>query len=239
MQRYLRGIVLFLLLWQGLALLINHAALPEPWRVLILLNQYGSDLVVHFLRSGYRIFMGIIVSLAIGIPFGIALGYYRKLDELLSPLVYLISPIPKVAFLPIVLLLLGLGDLAKIFLLTFILVFPIIVVTRAGVKNLPIEYFYSIRSLGACQRQIFYHVILPAILPNLLTALRLSIGTSIAVLFFAETFATDQGLGYYILDSWTMLDYEKMFLGIGGLSLLGLCFFTLVDLAERFLVRWQ
>lgn len=239
MRRYLRGIILFLLLWQGLAVVINHPALPQPWRVLVLLNHYGSDLLIHFYRSGYRILLGIISALTIGIPIGIALGYHQKLDELISPLVYLISPIPKAAFLPIVLLLLGLGDLAKVFLIAFILVFQVIVVTRAGVKDLAIEYFYSIRSLGASRQQIFYHVIFPAILPNLLTALRLSIGTSIAVLFFAETFATNQGLGYYILDSWTMLDYEKMFLGIVGLSFLGLCFFTLVDFLERFFVRWR
>jgi NitT/TauT family transport system permease protein len=93
--------------------------------------------------------------------------------------------------------------------------------------------------LGAGDGQILYHVILPAVWPTLLTALRLSIGTAIAVLFFAETFVTYQGLGYYIMDAWTMLDYEQMFLGIVGLSLLGLVFFVMVDMVERWLVRWK
>ncbi len=238
-NKYPRGIILLIVIWQILAIIINHPALPAPWRVLILIKQYGPDLLIHFFRSGYRIFMGICIALVIGIPLGIGLGYWKIFDELLSPVIYLIYPIPKVAFLPLVLLLLGLGDLAKISLIAFILVFQVAVVTRDGVKDLPIEYFYSIRSLGAGDRQILYHVIIPAITPRLLTSLRLSIGTAIAVLFFAETFATYQGLGYYILDAWTMLDYEKMFFGIIGLSLLGLFFFGIVDLLERWIVKWK
>lgn len=238
-NKYLRGFILLLILWQLLAVTIHHAALPVPLRVLRLLGENWLELGVHFLRSGYRILMGMVLALAVGVPTGIALGYWKKFDELLSPLVYLVYPIPKIAFLPLVLLLLGLGDLAKIFLIAFILVFQIIVVTRDGVKDLPEEYYYSIRSLGAGDGQILYHVIVPAVLPTLLTALRLSIGTAIAVLFFAETFVTYQGLGYYIMDAWTMLNYDQMFLGIVGLSLLGLTFFIMVDLAERWLVRWK
>lgn len=238
-NQYLRGAALFLLVWQILAVLIHHPALPVPWKVMVLLGKYWTDLVVHFLRSGYRILFGMILALGVGVPVGIGLGYWRKFDEILSPLVYLLYPVPKIAFLPLVLLLLGLGDLAKIFLIALIVVFQVIVVIRDGVKDLPPEYFYSIRSLGAGDRQIFRHVILPAILPTLLTALRLSIGTAIAVLFFAETFATYQGLGYYILDAWTMLDYQRMFMGIVGLSLLGLCFFVAVDLVQKWLVRWK
>ncbi len=238
-KRYFLGIISLLILWQCLSLLINHPALPHPWRVLVLLSHYWSELLVHFIRSGYRILLGIGLALGVGIPLGISLGYWQKFDEFLSPLIYQIYPIPKSAFLPLILLLLGLGDLAKVFLISFILVFQIIVVTRDGVKDLPVEYFYSIRSLGAGHRQILYHVVIPAVLPQLLTALRLSIGTAIAVLFFAETFVTRQGLGYYILDAWTMLDYEKMFVGIVGLSILGLVFFALVDLVEKMLVRWR
>lgn len=238
-NRYLRGAVLFLLLWWVLAVVIRHPALPVPWKVLAMFGEHWQELVVHFLRSGYRILVGILLALVVGVPFGIALGYWRRFDEVLSPLIYLIYPIPKIAFLPLVLLLLGLGDLAKIFLIALILVFQIIVVTRDGVRDLPIEYFYSIRSLGAGDGQVLYHVIVPAVMPTLLTALRLSVGTAIAVLFFAETFATYQGLGYYIIDAWTMIDYERMFLGIVGLSLLGLVFFVLVDVAEKWLVRWK
>ncbi|MCK4257762.1 MAG: ABC transporter permease [Halanaerobiales bacterium] len=238
-NRYIRGVILLLLIWQILAWVINHPALPEPWRVLVKVKEFGPELMIHFVRSGYRIFMGIFLALSLGIPVGIALGYWKLFDEIVSPLIYLIYPIPKVAFLPLILLLLGLGDLAKIFLIAFILIFQIIVVVRDSVKDLPKEYLYSIRSLGAKDRQVLYHVIFPAIMPKLLTSLRLSIGTAIAVLFFAETFATYQGLGYYILDAWTILDYEKMFFGIVGLSILGLFFFVLVDLTERWIVKWK
>lgn len=238
-KKNLRGIILILILWELLALLLNHPALPEPWKIIILFNKYFAGLWIHLLRSAYRILMGITIALVIGIPIGIAIGYWEKFDKLLSPMIYLIYPIPKIAFLPLVLLLMGLGDLAKIFLIGLILVFQIIVVTRDSVKDISAEYFYSIRSLGASEHQIIFHLIIPAILPNMFTALRVSIGTAIAVLFFTETFATYQGLGYYIFDAWTMLDYERMFIGIIGLSFLGLIYFTLVDLIEQWVIRWE
>ena len=238
-NKYVRGLLYFLILWEVLAILIHHPALPGPGRVLALLGKQWQALIVHFLRSGYRVSVGMFLALGVGLPAGIALGYWQRWDRVFSPLVYIVYPIPKIAFLPLVLLVFGLGDFAKIFIIAMILVFQIIVVTRDGVKELPEEYFYSIRSLGAGEWEILQHVVLPAILPRLITVLRLSIGTAIAVLFFAETFATYQGLGYYIMDSWTMLDYERMFLGIFGLSLLGLAFFWLIDLAEKVFIKWR
>ena len=235
----LKGIMLLFILWELFAILLDHPALPEPWKIILVFGKFSSDLWIHLIRSGYRILMGIILALLIGIPIGIGIGYWGKLDKMISSVIYLIYPIPKIAFLPLVLLLFGLGDFAKIFLIGLILVFQIIVVTRDSVKSISAEYFYSIRSLGANEHQIIIHLIIPAILPNLFTALRLSIGTAIAVLFFAETFATYQGLGYYIFDAWTMFDYERMFIGIIGLSILGLIYFSVVDLVEQWVIRWK
>jgi NitT/TauT family transport system ATP-binding protein len=116
-------------------------------------------------------------------------------------------PIPKIAFLPLIMLFFGLGNLSKIILISLILFFQITLSVRDSVKNIHPSYYLSIKSLGAGKRDLYRHVILPAMLPNLFTALRVSVGTAISVLFFAENFATRFGIGYFIMDSWLKLDW--------------------------------
>jgi len=161
------------------------------------------------------------------------------MDDLISPMVYLLYPIPKIVFLPLILLVLGLGDLSKIFILSVILFFQVLVTTRDASKSIDEEQILSVLSLGASSRQIFVHAILPACLPKILTALRISIGTSIAVLFFVESFATNSGLGYYILDAWSTLDYLGMYTGILMMGVLGVLLYEAVETIEKRYCHWM
>jgi NitT/TauT family transport system permease protein len=97
----------------------------------------------------------------------------------------------------------------------------------------------SIKSLGGHGFQVYKHVILPAILPNLFTSIRVSIGISISVLFFAENYATNLGIGYFIMDSWLKLDYTAMFSGIVLISLMGTFLFNIIDILERKICVWN
>ena len=115
-----------------------------------------------------------------------------------SPFIYLTYPIPKVVLVPVVLLFLGIGDLAKIVIIFLILFFQILVLVRDQAAALRPELIQSVRSLGAGRRALFRFVYLPASLPAILTGVRQSIGTAVAVLYVAELFATQRGLGYYI-----------------------------------------
>jgi NitT/TauT family transport system permease protein len=162
-----------------------------------------------------------------------------KVDTWLSPLLYTLYPVPKIAFLPLLMLFLGLGNLSKITLVSLILFFQIAITIRDSVKGVHPSYFLAIKSLGASKRQIYQHVIIPAILPNLFTSLRISVGTSISVLFFAENFATRYGIGYYIMDSWLKLDYNAMFAGIIAISLMGSALFGILDLMETKICKWH
>ena len=101
------------------------------------------------------------------------------------------------------------------------------------------RYFDALRSLGGRRRDLFRHILLPALLPRIFSSLRMNLGTSIAVLFLAETFATRKGIGWFIMDAWSRLAYGEMFAGIMALSLSGLILFFLIDLAESRLCRWQ
>jgi NitT/TauT family transport system permease protein len=172
-------------------------------------------------------------------PAGLALGLSPAADRLAAPLIYLLYPIPKIVFLPIVLLLLGIGNLSKIFIIALILFFQMLVVVRDEAANIRPELIASVRSLGAGRRAIFRFVYLPASLPAVLTSLRVSIGTAIAVLFFAESFATTSGLGYYIIvETWGRLAYAEMYAGVVAMSLLGLTLYFLVDGLQQRLTPW-
>lgn len=236
------GLVALLLLWQVLAWLLNNPILPPPWIVLQTFATeliYG-DLARHLAVSAWRVLAATAVALLLAVPAGLILGQSPTLDQLFAPLIYLTYPIPKVVLLPIFLLLLGTGNLSKIVLIATILFFQILVVVRDEARSIRPELLTSVRSLGAGRIALFRYVYAPASLPAVLTALRISVGTAIAVLFFAESFATTSGLGYYILiQSWGRVAYAEMYAGVVALSLLGLSLYYLTDWLERRLAPWK
>ena len=167
------------------------------------------------------------------------MGYFQKADKYLAPLVYLTYPIPKIALLPILMLLAGVGELSKIIMIFLIIVFQVIVAVRDAIKAIPEETYYPMYSLGARFRQILVEVIFPASLPKFITAVRVAMATAISVLFFTETFGTQYGMGYYIMDAWLRVNYLDMYAGIVVLSLIGLCLFGIIDMVEARACRWQ
>jgi ABC-type nitrate/sulfonate/bicarbonate transport system permease component len=174
------------------------------------------------------------------VPVGLILGQSQRLNRIFSPVVYIVYPIPKIVFLPIILLFLGIGNASKVFIIFLILFFQVLVVVRDQASTLRPELIYSVRSLGAGRRALFRFVYVPATIPAALTALRISVGTAIAVLFFAESFATTSGLGYYIIvESWGRLAYPEMYAGVVAMSVLGLLLYFLIDRLERWLAPWM
>jgi NitT/TauT family transport system permease protein len=237
---YLLALAFLLLLWQGASLALRTQALPGPASVIMsFVKEMGGALANHFFISTYRVLASLALALVAAVPVGIAMGRIKRADALASPLVYLTYPIPKIAFLPLVLLLFGIGDGSKIFLIAFILFFQILVTTRDAAREIPREHILSMRSLGANRMHKAVHLVLPAVLPSILTSLRIGIGTAIAVLFFVESFATNHGLGFFILDAWSRLDYESMYAGIVGMGLLGVVLYEGVEVLDRTLCRWN
>lgn len=241
-RQLLFGLLSFLLLWQALAWILSNPVFPPPRVVLstFVAEVANGNLTRHFLVSAWRVVAGIIVALLLGVPAGLALGQSRRLNRLFSPLIYLTYPIPKVVLLPVFLLLLGVGDTSKIALLALILFFQILVVVRDEASAIRPELIMSVRSLGAGRLALFRFVYLPATIPAVFTALRVSVGTAVAVLFFTESFATTSGLGYYILiQSWGRVAYPQMYAGVVALSLLGLILYYLTDWLEQRLAPWR
>jgi len=226
--------------WQIAAMLVRQPILPSPLLVVrVFIEELGSGLLLHFLASLWRVVASMALSVALAAPAGLVIGQSPRLNRLFSPLIYLLYPIPKVVFVPIILLILGIGNLPKIVLIFLILFFQIIVLVRDQAANLPPQLIHSLRSLGAGRRALFRFVYLPASLPAILTALRQSVGTAVAVLYIAELFATQHGLGYYIYyNGSTLLDYPAMYAGVVAMSLLGLGLYFSVDGLERRLCPW-
>lgn len=241
-RQLLGGVVSLLALWQIAAWLIHNPILPPP---AVVLQTFGEELVQgsllrHLAVSTWRIFAGTAAALILAAPAGLVLGQSPQIDRLLAPLIYLTYPIPKVVLLPIFLLLFGTGNLSKVVLIATILFFQILVVVRDEARSIRPELISSVRSLGAGRIALFRYVYAPASIPAVLTALRISVGTAIAVLFFAESFATTSGLGYYILiQSWGRVAYAEMYAGVVALSLLGLTLYYLTDWMERRLAPWK
>ncbi|HEY9088790.1 MAG TPA: ABC transporter permease [Anaerolineaceae bacterium] len=230
-----------LAVWQIAALLINRPVLPGPLLVAVTLwRELGNGLILHFLASLWRVVASTVLAIALAAPAGLVMGQSKRVNAIFSPVVYLLYPIPKVVLVPVVLLLLGIGNLSKIVIIFLILFFQILVLVRDHSAALRPELIQSVRSLGAGRRALFRFVYLPASLPAILTALRQSVGTAVAVLYVAELFATEKGLGYYIyLNGSTLLNYPAMYAGVVAMSVLGLGLYFTVDWLERRISPWQ
>ncbi len=227
--------------WQALSWIVDARILPGPIPVVLaLIDQLDEGLLGHAAVSAWRVALAIIISISIAAPLGLILGTNARLYSLSAPLIYLSYPVPKIVVLPVILLFLGLGDASKVTMIALILFFQILILVRDEVRTVRAELILSVRSLGANRLQLLRYVYVPASLPGLFTALRISTGVSIAVLFFVESFGTRQGLGYYILvESWGRLAYEEMYAGVITMAVLGLGIYYVVDGLERRLTRWN
>lgn len=236
----LYGVIIVIALWRLLSFVIGTNMAPTPKDTFLeLAALMKKDFIWHILYSTYRIAAAVFVALAIGIPFGILLGRSALFDRMISPVVYLLYPIPKIAFLPIFMVLSGIGDRSKIVLMVTIIVFQILIVTRDAVFDIDREILISARVMKFGRADMITKVILPAIAPKIFSALRISIGIAVSALFFSENYATQFGLGYYIMNAWAMVDYRGMFAGILALSILSLFIFKLVDLLEKKICPWK
>ncbi|MFQ5692763.1 MAG: ABC transporter permease, partial [Nitrospinota bacterium] len=237
---YLLTSAALVLAWELAALGLRTEALPEPGDVVwAFLGLLGSDLPEHFGVSLGRVAAAILLAVAGGLPLGLLMGRRPKVDAYLAPAVFLTYPVPKIVLLPIILLLLGLGDASKVTIIALILFFQILVTVRDAVRGIDEEFFLAVRSLNAGGLDVLRHVVLPATVGEILTALRISVGTAVAVLFFVETIGARRGLGYFIQDAWSRVDYLEMYAGILAMSLLGVLLYEVLEQAEKRVCRWR
>lgn len=229
------GTAMLFTLWQIFAMLLNRPILPSPVTVvpLFLSELFTGDLGFHFLASAGRVVAAVVLATVTAAPLGLALGQLPALDRIFGPLIAITYPIPKIVFLPVIYVIMGISDFSKVFLIAIIIFFQILVVVRDEAAGLRKELILSIKSLGAGRKALFKYVYFPASIPAVLTALRISVGTAVAVLFIAEQSLTNYGLGYFIvIETYQVLLYPEMYAGIMGMALLGLLLYAMIYYIE-------
>ena len=240
LRMFVFGACFCIVLWAGLAYLLAMPVIPSPEQVaLCLAARFPETIAVHAGYSLMRIVLGLFAAVAVGYPVGVLMGHFPRVNRLFAPVLYMTYPVPKIALLPVVMLLFGVGETSKLLLVFLIIVFQVIVGVRDAVAAIPSETYAPLRVLGASFPQIMRHIIVPASLPKFITAVRVAMATAISVLFFTETFGTQYGIGCYIMDAWLRVNYLDMYAGIVVLSTMGLMLFILLDFAERRLCAWN
>ena len=228
------------LVWYLAALSLRMSPLPSPVSVYAHIPYlWDEGMGLHLLASLRRIVLGLGIALFLALGAALFIFRYRRLGAVLDAAVYFAYPVPKLALLPVVMLLAGLGDAAKVTMIVLIILFQLTVTLRDSLRQIPSENFLTLRSLGASPLQMLRHLILPSVAPDILSGLRVAVGTAISVLFVTETYGTDRGMGYYIVDAWMRVDYLDMYAGIVLLSLAGFLIFLLSDILEKALTPWR
>ena len=217
-----------LLLWEVAAILLGRYFLPQPTEVAFTTGRLFADgkILAHILASLRRITFGTAAGLGAALPVGILMGRIPAADRILG------------AFFRFVVML-GIGDAAKIFLIFLAVFFQMTIIIRDSAASLEQELTDVMRSMNADRAAVLRHLVLPGILPGILTALKASLGTSVALLMITELFASTSGLGYFIMNSMDSRDYPQMYAGIVILALMSAVLYGVLEAAESILCKWH
>ena len=243
---YILSIIIVLIVWQVASVIVEavkgRAFLPTPFQAMAEVVRLGPMLFRNFWISALRLVLAILIAFFTGYPLGLLIGHERRLDQLISPMIYLIYPIPQVAFILLLFLVFGIGNPVKVAIVAIALFFQLLVSARGAAKHIEREHVTSVLSAGGSRWQIYRHVILPATLPSILTSLRVSVGLGMAFLYIAEiSGAVDVsrgGLGSFIKTN-MMYSPPQAFAGILAMAVLGLALYIIIEVIERIVCRWK
>jgi ABC-type nitrate/sulfonate/bicarbonate transport system permease component len=238
------SVSLFLFVWElvgNVFQLINPMFMSAPsliWKAAVQLFGSGeiwNDLSVSGIEFGWGYFLSILV----GVPFGIAIGWYKKFAYICDPFVNAMNATPRVALLPLIIIWLGIGILSKIGIIFLGAVFPLIINTRDGVKTTPVSLLNAARSFGASEWQLFRSVVVPSTVPFILTGLRLAIGRALIGVMVGELYAATAGIGFMITVAGATFQTDKVFVGVLIFALSGMIATDVIDRIERRFDKWR
>ncbi|MDM9625446.1 ABC transporter permease subunit [Rhizobium sp. S152] len=225
--------------------LVPHLFLPTPQEVwtqvgAIYNDGYaGASLYEHVSASLFRIVTAAAIATVVGIPVGLLMGLNRWVKGVLDTPIEFYWPLPPLAYLPLMIIWLGIGETSKVTLLVLAMFAPICLSAQAGVRSLPIERVNAARSLGARPWQILVSIVLPSALPEILTGLRIALGIGWGTLVAAELIASTRGIGYMIMSASQFLATDVVFVGIGIIAACAFSFSAAIRILEAVLVPWK
>jgi len=241
----LSGVILIavlLALWQLSAMyVVRSPTWPTITRIFEAWVENAADgtLAGHLLATFWRQMLGYGLAVLLGIFLGLAMGYFRPLYNLFEPLVEVLRPIPGPAYLPVLVLFVGIGHEMKVVLILLASLFPILLNTYSGVRAIDRVQFDTARTLGLTTLQTFRELVLPAASPQILTGMRISLAISLILAILGEMIVSNDGLGYFTLLAQRTFKVPEMYAGIFTLALFGYALNRAFLVIERRLIRWH
>ena len=234
--------MVFIFVWDLAVRLSGSQLFPRPidvWCALCELVRHGL-LAKYIVASLFRVTWGFTLAVLVGVPLGLLLGWYHYAAQALNPLIQGLRPISPIAWIPVAILWFGVSDAAPVFLIFLASVFPITVSAMAAVRGVKSVHIRAARNFGLTGLQLFFQVIFPATLPQIITGLRIALGIAWLVVVAAEMIAVNSGLGYLIIDARNAgKRYDLVVAGMVVIGLIGCVLDLLMRQAERFhSVRW-
>ena len=238
------GVTIFLIVWElvgNVLQLINPMFMSAPSLIakaaidLFASGEIYNDLYI----SGTELLGGYLLSAAVAIPFGIMVGWYKKMSYIFDPFINAMNATPRVALLPLVIIWLGIGILSKVGIIFLGAVFPILINSRDGVKTTPANLLTAARSFGASEWIIFKAVVLPSTIPFILSGLRQGLGRAIVGVMVGELYAATAGIGFMITVAGATFQTDKVFVGVLVFALTGMIGMDLLTRVERRFDKWR
>lgn len=225
--------------------LIPALFLPPPGDVLakfgtlVSSGYMNATLQQHLLASLQRILLALLAAIAVGIPLGIAIGVFPRVRHFLDPVIEFYRPLPPLAYLPLIVIWFGIGELSKVLLIFLAILAPVLISTAHGVRSINIVRQQAALSLGASRLQLLRYVILPGALPDILTGVRIGLGAGWSTLVAAELIAATQGLGFMIQSAAQFLVTDIVVLGIIVIALIAFALELGLRRLQRHLTPWH
>jgi NitT/TauT family transport system permease protein len=244
LERWLPPIILLtgLLAWEvgARAGIISTLFFPAPTIIARSLMEMiaSGELLVDLRSTVSRLCLGLGIGGGLGLLLGLLMGWSRRLRVVVDPFVAAVHPIPKITILPLIMIVLGIGESSKIALVAIATFFPMLINTMAGVKQIRPIHFEVADNYGASQRHIFTHVVLPGSLPLILTGARLALNTALVLTIAVELLTAQEGLGATIWLAWETLRTEELYAVLLVVALLGIGFNWGLQRSTRRLVPW-
>jgi len=236
-------VALLLGVWWVVVVESESVIFPTPWQVVTgtLEIAHQGTLWAHIGSSLFRVGSGFLLATALAIPLGLVMGWVAGAYRTLNPILQILRPISPIAWIPLAILWFGVGDVSPIFLIFLSSLFPTVVQTTAGVHTIERQYLRAAENFGVSRYKLFRQVVIPAVLPQIIVGMRISLGVAWLVVVAAEMIALKSGLGYLIMDSRNAGNrYDLVIAAMAIIGLIGLMLDSAMRRLEMLkIVRWR
>lgn len=238
------ALIVFFALWQILPSIgvVNRQFIPSISDILINLAQLAStgEIFIHIQASLARALEGFALAVIVGVPLGFLLGgWFKKFEEILDPLLQVFAQVNPFTLFPIFILFFGIGEVAKVAIIFWVSVWPVLFQTINGVKNLDPLLIKGARAMATPKFSLFYKVVLPGAAPLIFAGLRSSVGTAFLMLIAAEMIGASKGLGWLILNAQNNYNINKLYSAAITIAVLGLLMTKILKVLEGLIITWK